>query len=46
LREYINTIASYEPHRITVDPTLREQIDAQLEFAFSALGYEPGVGVA
>ncbi len=40
LREYIGTIESYQPHRFAVDPALRARIDAQLGFAFAALGYE------
>lgn len=40
LQAYINTVHSYEPHRFAEDPRLRERINAQLGFAFAALGYE------
>ncbi len=40
LQEYIRTIADYAPHRFTEDPALKAQIDAQLGFAFAALGYD------
>jgi hypothetical protein len=39
-REYIASIEGYEPHRFADDPVLRKRIDAELGFAFAALGYE------
>ncbi len=41
LEEYIRSIENYAPHRFAEDPVLKRQIDAQLGFAFAALGYEP-----
>lgn len=40
LQDYINTVARYEPHRFLDDPWLHGRINAQLGFAFAALGYE------
>jgi hypothetical protein len=39
LREYIGTIADYAPHQFAEDPVLKGRIDAELGFAFAALGY-------
>lgn len=38
--EYIGRVRNYEPHRFTEDPALKARIDAELGFAFEALGYE------
>ena len=40
LEHYIDTVRNYEPHRFAEDPRLRGRINAQLGFAFAALGYE------
>lgn len=40
LERYIATCARYEPHRFADDPVLKARIDAQLGFAFAALGYD------
>jgi hypothetical protein len=40
LQEYIRTIENYAPHRFAEDAALKAQIDAQLGFAFAALGYD------
>jgi hypothetical protein len=40
MREYLGTVENYEPHRFADDPRLKEQINAQLGFAFAALGYD------
>lgn len=40
LQAYIDSVHSYEPHRFAEDLRLRARIDAQLGFAFAALGYD------
>ena len=40
LRHYIGSVEGYEPHHFAEDPALKAQIDAQLGFAFAALGYD------
>lgn len=41
--EHIASVRHYEPHRFAEDPALQARIDAELGFAFDALGYErPG----
>jgi omega-hydroxy-beta-dihydromenaquinone-9 sulfotransferase len=40
VREYIRGVERYAPHQFAEDPALRRRIDAELGFAFSALGYE------
>ncbi len=37
---HISRVRGYEPHRFPADPVLRDRIDAELGFAFAALGYE------
>jgi hypothetical protein len=39
-QDYLDSVRNYEPHRFAEDPRLRRRIDAQLAFAFAALGYE------
>ncbi len=39
-RTYISAVENYEPHHFTEDPVLKAKINAQLGFAFAALGYE------
>jgi hypothetical protein len=40
MRDYINTVRNYEPNRFAEDSGLHQRINAQLGFAFAALGYE------
>ena len=42
VRAYIRSVERYAPHRFPEDPVLHRRIDAELGFAFAALGYEPG----
>ncbi len=44
LQDYINSIEGYERHSFAIDPTLKAAIQAQLGFAFDALGYNRETG--
>ena len=40
LKDYIDSIEGYEKHHFSIEPALKAQIDTQLGFSFTALGYE------